>query len=270
MAMKYYKTLMVLILCVSCEEQSNLFEPGNDSTILIVEGILSNEKRNHIIKLSHPHATQNENPRPATGAIVTIAVDNLTYSATESPAGSGNYLTEEFTAVFGKVYTLSILYNGKEYIARDGSVPIGALLPFQYQKTEKPFFYRLMATGNTSEASFTTHEFDWRNTTFCESGSACQGKIVLYDLKTIDANEIFKPDKTDFIFPVDATLIRRKYSVSPAFKEFLRGLLSETEWRGGYFDAAKANPSGNVSGGAMGFFAVTTVLSDTTKIIAIP
>ena len=43
-------------------------------------------------------------------------------------------------------------------------------------------------------------------------------------------------------------------------------MLSETEWRGGLFDVKRANVITNLSEGAVGFFAVSTVVTDTTTV----
>ena len=99
------------------------------------------------------------------------------------------------------------------------------------------------------------------------AGAVCEGEIVYYDLKTIDVNEIYKPGKEDFNFPLNTIVIRTKYSVSPSYKAFLRAVLSETEWRGGVFDVQRADVPTNLSQGAIGFFAVSTVVSDTTVIV---
>lgn len=68
------------------------------------------------------------------------------------------------------------------------------------------------------------------------------------------------------LFLWGSTVIRRKYSVSAAYRNFLRSMLSETEWRGGIFDVDRANTATNLSAGATGFFAVTTVVADTTTV----
>jgi hypothetical protein len=65
-------------------------------------------------------------------------------------------------------------------------------------------------------------------------------------------------------------IIRTKYAVSPAYREFLRSMLSETEWHGGIFDVQPAPVGTNLSDGAIGFFAVTTIVSDTIVIASKP
>jgi hypothetical protein len=77
---------------------------------------------------------------------------------------------------------------------------------------------------------------------------------------------MYKPDKEIFQFPKGTTVIRRKYSVSDAYRAFLRSMLSETEWRGGVFDVQRSNVTTNLSEGAVGFFAVCSVVADTTVV----
>jgi hypothetical protein len=44
---------------------------------------------------------------------------------------------------------------------------------------------------------------------------------------------------------------------------FLRGVLSETDWRGGMFDVLPGNARTNMEGEAIGFFTAADVLRDT-------
>ena len=71
------------------------------------------------------------------------------------------------------------------------------------------------------------------------------------------------PDKEPLLFPAGSRIVRRRHAVSDRYKEYLRGVLSETEWRGGFFDVERENATGNMSEGALGFFAVTSVTIDT-------
>ncbi len=130
--------------------------------------------------------------------------------------------------------------------------------------------YSLALNESGENANYIDHRIDWKTTADCLPGNTCEGRIVFYDLKTIDVNEIYKPGKTEFLFPVNSTIIRKKYSISSAYRTFLRSVLSETEWRGGLFDVERANATTNLSAGAIGFFAVTSVVSDTTVVAEKP
>lgn len=254
----------------ACEKIIDDVIKVEQTDLLVVEGIITNEKINHRIKLSHPHTTQNEDSQPATGAIVAIVSTseeiNLLH---EFPKGSGEYYTDSMRAVFGKGYVLYIMYKGKEYNALDFSSPGQPLEPLRYSEVDlgnqKRYSLAFEKSGTTP--NYITYDINWESTTYCDANSNdCYGKLIYYDLKNIDIQEIYAPTKEVFLFPAGSRIVRKKYSVSNNYKEFLRSLLSETEWRGGLFDVEHANIPTNLSEGAIGFFAVSTVFTDTIVI----
>lgn len=259
---------IALLLITACEEHSNVKLSSPDSNLIAVEGIITNEKTNHRIRITQPYKIQNQKPVPVTGAIVQLTDETIVLELTETPAGSGDYYTPELIAVTGKVYTLSIQYQGKEYIAQDSAEPLEPLQALQYKKINDKYELILNAAGE--EANYIDHYVTWKDTDACITESQCEGRVVFYDLKTIDVNDIYKPKKDEFTFPVNTTVIRKKYSISSTYKTFLRGMLSETQWRGGYFDVQRADVPTNLSEGAVGFFAVSTVISNTTLITELP
>ena len=260
--------LFMYLLVIACEEAIDLPLQSIELDILVVEGIVTNEKINHRIKLSHPYISQSKKSVPATGAMVSITNGVDSVSLTEFPTGSGEYYTPKVRAVFGETYTLLIRYNGKEYLAKDSAVPVGPMQVLEYSKVGDLYTLNFHESGQ--DPYFIDHTITWKNTASCIIGSSCEGRIVFYDLKTIDVNEIFKPEKQKFNFPVNSIVIRKKYSVSAAYQTFLRSVLSETEWRGGVFDVQRANATTNLSYGAIGFFAVSTVVTDTTIVVKKP
>ena len=262
---KMIPAVLVCMLSTACEEPIQAPLSSVDVDELVVEGMLTSENTNHLIKLSRPYKTQNENPVPVTGATVTITEGSSVYPLAESPAGSGHYITPPLRAIAGKTYMLFIQYQGKVYGAQDSPPAVETLRPLQYKKADD--LYTLVLNPSGQDPNFISHSISWANTTACTSGASCEGEIVYYDLKTIDVSEIYKPGKDDFNFPLNTVVIRKKYSVSPSYKAFLRAVLSETEWRGGVFDVQRADVPTNLSEGAIGFFAVSTVVSDTTIIV---
>lgn len=262
--------IIISFFVFSCEERIEKPLKTFDSDLLVVEAVLTNENKNHKITLTHPYQSLNGSSKPASGATVSIVEgSNTVYNTVENPSGSGEYYSENMTAVFGRAYTLLIQYQGKSYFAVSGSVPVEPLAPLAYQRASEDN-YRLVIKDTGSEPNYVDHSISWTNTSYCLPGNVCDGRIVYYDLKTIDVNAIFKPDQVDFVFPVGTVIIRRKYAVSPGYKVFLRSMLSETEWRGGIFDIQRANVATNLSEGAIGYFAVSTVVSDTTLIVEKP
>lgn len=256
--------IFLLLLTVSCEEKIDVSLPSEDTGLLVVEGVLTNERKNHRVTLSLPYSEQNGEPQPATGASVVVKEDTTFYLLDELPAGSGNYYTPDMRAVTGKIYTLVIQYEGREYVAEDSSVPVQPLRGLKYEKDDAG--YRITHEPENGDPNYIEYFINWENTSVCTAGTLCEGRIIFYDLKTIDVNEIFKPEKERFYFPEQTSVVRRKYSVSPAYRAFLRSMLSETEWRGGAFDVDRANVPSNLSEGAVGFFAVCSVVSDSTVV----
>ena len=261
---KFSHYFFVLVALGACEEKIDIDIVAEKLDLLVVEGVLTNERKNHRITLTLPYQEQNATPQPASGALVSIREDNLTYVLDELPAGSGYYYTPPLLAVSGKKYTLRITYQGREYVAEDSSVPVQPMQPLSYRKESEGYALNLGPSG--VDANYVEHVVTWENTSSCMAGTACQSKIVFYDLKTIDVNEIFKPAREEFHFPEQSSVTRRKYSVSAAYREFLRSMLSETQWRGGVFDVQRAHVPTNLSDGAIGFFAVCAVVSDSTVV----
>lgn len=269
--MEIRKTILLVIIVwqiSACEEVIQKPIQSTDRDLLVVEAVLTNEKTKHLIKLSKTYANQNGSAAPVSGAVLKIEDTDSVYTASEFPVGSGRYYTETLRAVFGKKYTLSIQYQGKQFIAEDSSVPVEPLPPLPYERMGDQ--YKLVLTERGRDPNYIDYTISWNKTPSCVSGASCEGRIIFYDLKTLDVNDIYKPKKEDFTFPLNSVVVRRKYSVSPAYRSFLRSVLSETEWRGGVFDVQRANATTNLSEGAIGFFAVSTVVSDTTLITSKP
>lgn len=263
--MKWLRLCILFCLCTAaCEEKVDLPLDSGNTDLLVVDGVLTNELRNHVIKLSRPYGEQNGEPEPVSGAAVFIFEDTVATMLTEFPTGSGSYYTPARRAVFGKTYTLIIRHAGKNYFAQDGSVPVEPLPTLQYRAVGDE--YALTFNGSGDDPYYVEYLVDWQNTPTCSDTGGCDARLMFYDLKTVDVNEIYKPERAPFTFPAGSLVIRRKYSVSPRYKAFLRSMLSETEWRGGVFDVQRSDVITNLSAGAVGFFAVCSVVSDSTLI----
>jgi hypothetical protein len=252
-------TILALIM-FSCEEIIDDTRMSSSSELIVVEGILTNERINHRIKLTRPYNAQNGDAAPVTGSLVRITNGEDTVTLTEYPAESGEYYTPLGRAVYGETYTLIIEYKGKRYYASDSAQPVEPMDEIAIAQHDGTF--SLVVNPSGDEPNFINHSLDWSSTSACEG--TCVGKVVFYDLKTVDVNEFYKPRDERFTFPENTLIIRKKYSVSPAFKGYLRAMMSETRWRGGVFDVERDNVPTNLSEGATGFFAVSTVVSDTT------
>lgn len=256
--------ILAVWLMVACEEASNLTPDTQPTGYVVVEGILTNELKSHSIRLTHTYETLNKKPVAISGAAVTLSDGISLISLAEVVAGSGEYLTPPMRAVVGRTYIVTITFQGKQYTAQDSPVGVEPLAAIKMHATGDQYELDLSPSGE--QPNFIEHSISWAGTPSCQSSNDCQGRLIFYDLKTTDVNDIFKPGKATFTLPRGSVIIRRKHSVSEGYRAFLRSMLSETEWRGGVFDVQRANVSTNLSAGAIGFFAVSTVVSDTTVV----
>lgn len=252
-----------------CEEQLNWNLNNQESDLIVVDAIITNEDKNHLIKLTKPYTTQNLSADPVSGAIVSVLYDNVEISASEDPVGSGLYYTDNLVAVTNKVYTLRILYEGNAFTAAATQPPVEPLNELKYHKSTDGL-YTLTFKESGEDPNYVEYYIDWQSTGSCSADDSCKVKLIYYDLKNVDIHEQFKPKQEVVEFPVGSIIIRRKYSVSENYKTYLRGILSESYWRGGIFDVVPSNAPTNLSEGATGYFAVSTVLSDTTIVTEIP
>lgn len=252
--MKFRTIILIAVMLTACEEVVDRpIVPGEKR--MVVEGVLTNERTVHKVKIGWSFTDADGSGQHISGAFVRIIEGTTVYPLTENPNAPGEYLTPEMRAVSGRDYILHINYEGKDYSAQDRSVSVEPLTPLQYREVSGGYTLTLDKTGQ--DPNYIRHAIAWKD------GA---GLVIFYDLKTVDVQEGTRPPKEDFVFPAGSLVVRRKFSVSPAYKSFLRGVLSETEWRGSAFDAERANAPTNLTNGAIGFFAVTTVTMDSTVV----
>ena len=91
--------------------------------------------------------------------------------------------------------------------------------------------------------------------------ASTHARMLFYTLPTLDVSEIFAPEMEQISFPAGTNITERRYSLTPQHAEFVRELMLETQWAGGYFNVAAANVTTNLSSGAKGFFGLCAVTS---------
>jgi len=260
-----YILLIIAAFLLSCEEQLTWQFEEAETDLLVVESVITNEYINQYVKLSQPYNTQNDQPKPISGANIIVQTETDSYQFLESPVGSGIYYSQPFIAVTGKAYRLIIEYNNIIYTAAATQPPVEPMEDIVlYATSDSTYAINLIESG--SDPNYIKHWLNWQNSEDCSTPENCEAKLIFYDLKNIDINKTFSEDMEVVHFPLGTTIIRKKYSVSDGYKEYLRGMLSETNWRGGLFDVYRANASTNLSDGAVGYFAVSSVVSDTTVV----
>ena len=266
----FFTILSVLLL--ACEKSFDWTFDENNLNTIVVDGIITNVRRAHVIRITKPVALLNEKPEPVRGAAVYLFDGDAVDTLTENPKFPGFYLTDStYRAVLNKTYHLRIEYAGKRYDAFARMVPVTPFkkLLYSYDENKNMFYIDSVAeTFSSKESAMYEIIIDRSNVPGFENLPVTERVSIVYyyTLRTIDISEVFAPEKERVYFPKGTKIIERKYSLAPQHAEFIRSLLSETEWRGGYFDIAQSNVRTNISNGGLGFFGVCTVIRDSLTV----
>jgi hypothetical protein len=260
---------LFLQLMLSCDERVEWKLHYQEEDLLVVEGKITSEFRKQEVHLTKPVYEMNGKPEPVSGAQLDIFDGRNLYTLSEDPDIPGTYLTDSmFAAMPNQFYQLRILHGDKRIRA---VTFMSEVEPFQYMtvypvQSAPPLLQAYIA--KSEEPSIVRLELDWSHVPGYEDlpDSATHALIYFYSLNSVDVNEIFKPAQEHVKFPPGTIIFREKESVNPWYAEFLRGMLSETNWRGGMFDVLPGNARTNMEGDAIGFFTAADILRDTIRI----
>lgn len=259
----------IIITGISCTEKIEWELKYEEEPLLVVEGKITDEAKAHEVKLTRPVYELNGTPEPVTGAVVEINDSREIHSLAEDPLRPGIYLTDPgFSGQVGSGYQLRIGYGDLRITA---VAFMRAVTPFQWMRAfrvqQEPPLYEV-SIGPSDQPAIVSLEMDWSHLSGYDTlpDTETHALIYHYTLGSVDVNRIFAPDREHVRFPPGTIVIREKESVTPAYEEFLRGMLSETDWRGGVFDVQPGNARTNLSEGAIGYFTAASVIRDTVVI----
>lgn len=255
--------LIWTILIIGCEEAFE-YEPFSGDELLVVEALITSERKPQEVHLSKTFTDLNGDVPRVTDALVAIHDGDTTIILTHDPERPGTYMTDSLQGLFGKVYTLYILYEGKEYYAQATSAFGTPLEQIVIQEREDGLFQFIYQ--ESSEPSMTEVIASWEETDSLGQNQQEQRRAFYYTLNSFDITSVFAPEKDNLIFPEGAQVFRRKYSLTQTHQDFIRSFLSEVDWRGGVFDVNAGNVLTNLTDGAVGYFSVSMVRTDTTVV----
>lgn len=273
----YYKLRIGIILVyisfnLSCEKKVDWDIKSDNSDLIVVEGIITNEKKAHLISISKSTSEMNSKPKPISGAVITIVGGAFSDVLEENPVGSGHYYTDsDFIGITGNEYVLTISYKNKAYYANAHMIPVTQIEAFKYSYSEEKQMHKIDWVTNSYEPedpSMYEIILDWSSVVGYENKNpdSCKAILYYYSLPTLDVNQIFVPEAEIVYFPTGTIATERKYSLTKEHSDFIRSLLAETRLRGGFFDSSPSNIKTNLSNGAVGFFGACSVVSTTFEI----
>lgn len=247
--------ILLGILAGSCIEIIDADIAENVSGTLVIEGGITSENKRHKVQLTKSHSpVGNAGPQAVTGAQLTIYSHTDTYILTEVIPGT--YLTDSIQGEVGQQYTLEILYQNQRYEATDSMVAASPELQVELTKLNTipgvdntqyfEFFYRSNFGNNkpyiyhiTSEIADNVYNYypqnwqpaDWLQMRLNENRLTTVDSTY-YLLSGLEPPAILAYGRTNESRNLYGSVItERFYSMSPKHYDFVRSMLSETDWK---------------------------------------
>jgi hypothetical protein len=263
--------IVSIIIGAGCTERIDLDFQGQEYERLVVEANLTTDTMAHRVYLSKSSNFNHKGPPPAvSNATVEIEDDEgNVHILNEKPSEPGTYeATTDFYAVMGKTYTLNInleeeIGGNKFYTATETAPFINEIDSIQlvfreewgsqgfievqcyYQDPLEKNFYMfnifindVLITDTLSERMVTDDEF--------YNGSYTNGIGVGWLNQAIGKEKVNPGDVVTF----------QANSITEAYANFVWALQEEVSFSTPLFSGPPANVKGNLSNGAIGYFAV--------------
>lgn len=256
-------TILVLFLALSaCEKQADWTLQEKKDHAVVVDGIITDELKEQSIRITYSTDTLNEVPLPVKNAEVLVSSNGTVYPFHELLSDPGNYISDsKFAGLPGQEYSLLVTDSNRVYSAkaRLGS-GLGNPFVFTYSRNSSTNLFQFVSGPDAyTTLSPAMYELilDWSNVPGYQNADpdSTHARLYYYALTTLDVSEIFAPAKEKVSFPAGTVVIERRYFLTNEYAAYIRALLMETTWQGGYFPSAAANMPTNLSNGALGYFA---------------
>ena len=261
--------IALLLILISCEEKTDFELNPSQTNTLVIDAHLTNENKQQEIRLSKTFLSPNGEAEPASGAEIWVTFDESQVNFIEAPSTPGLYKTEVAGATaINTLYHLHVAYENKGYEAEAFMIPVANPNPITFSLVPQSGLYRInWNNGQYSQSEEAMYEADIRWGHLLPQAiedSLTRARLLFYTLNTIDVSYlIFPQNKEEVLFPEGAIAVLKKYSLTPAYGDFLRALLAETEWQGSLFEEARGNLPTNISNGGLGYFSASSVIVDT-------
>lgn len=226
--------LLLYLTALSCERETE-WRLQESEIFLVVDVIITNEIRQHLIKAYNSSQKLNQQPAPVSNIEFKLYDGNNTITFSEDISNPGYYYSDtSFSATVGIKYMLTLANGNNHDTAYAEMASVLTSINDAIEKTGE--LYKYVYRGS-SRPAMTEVLYDWSaNPNYCESYGACSAREVFYTIDGLNISKEFAPEKQTILFPVETSVIRRKYSLNKEHQNFIRSLLLETEWRGGIFN----------------------------------
>ncbi|MBT1704846.1 DUF4249 domain-containing protein [Chryseosolibacter indicus] len=268
--------LSLAIALASCDEPFKL-DPKQTVEKVVIEGLVTDQPNRQSVKLSKTNSFYSTGPSPRiSNAVVTVSDDlgktvNFIHNPRNHRDSVGIYIPEEaFTGEIGRTYKLRVDIEGEIFEAEDMLAQVSKIDSLSYEIDEdevddpevegKIYEVLMYIKEPKDEVNFYLIKF-YRN-----------GVLTLYDNNDIyiSDDEILAENIDGVagptIYGIGDEAKVELYSLSRRGYVFYSDLSNILNGDGGMFGPVPSSPRTNLSNGALGFFQVSAIQSNTIKV----
>ena len=261
--------LFLSIAAISCTERVDINLDSQKYARLVVEGALTSDTTVHRIKLTKTaDYFDNVAPKPVSEASVIISSDDAEFHLTETPAGSGIYLTEPGVyGKFGKTYETHITLKEKiggyiEYMATSKLFAINPIdsiaLEFKPDWGKQGFWEVKTYVLDPPSEDFYMFELYRNDTLVTDSiNEVFVTDDVLYNgnyTNGVGAGYLDQERADQKLVPGDKVTLKVS-RITKEYTDFVMQVQTEISYQSPLFSGPPANVVGNINNGGIGFFA---------------
>jgi hypothetical protein len=226
----------------------------NHTQRLVVDGLVSDQPGPYTVKLSLTANVYSKEVESVNNAFVFIT-DNLGNRDILTRTEAGVYQTDSLVGKVGNTYTLTVIFDGKNYTSSskmsDG-ITIDSL-GYKFQKKtlvfDEGYYLTVFGTESAEEGNY----YRW----YVAENDTVDKDITLGDDKFL--NSTLENITIDRMFELGDKARLEIHSLSEIEYRYYVGLNNIIDGDGGLFSSPPKNPEGNVSNGALGIFRASKV-----------
>ncbi len=259
----------LLLFNFACTEKIDI-DLDETYTRLVVEGTFTNETKAHEIHLSLSTSYYySQQPPAVSNATVSISDGSVTYPLTEDPTRPGYYLTApDVKGEPGKTYTLSIelaeaINEKTSYSAVSRMEDVGVLDSIEVRYMER---WEMFEIGCYAWDPPTTNFYMFKIYKNGVLATDSINEVIVTDDRFFNGNYtngvgvgyLSENDPTEVISTGD-TITMEINGITEEYYKFIMAVQIETGYKNPLFSGPPANIKGNISNGAIGYFAACAV-----------
>ncbi|MBR4267584.1 MAG: DUF4249 family protein [Bacteroidales bacterium] len=262
----YLTILIIFILASSCVREIKFELDEVKKNTIVIEGAITNEYQKQTIYISTLSDWYDTTRTPIKYAKVGVTSSNdSTYFYQETSPGV--YTSEKpFVGITNSKYYLHIEVNDTIIVNAETSMPpVTPPDKITWKKLNNGKYILDHVAEPLVENNPAKYELflSWQI-----DSSKYSAKLYYYSLTTVDIAQLFAPKTEHLEIPYGTRIVEKKYSIDDNYERYLRSLLAESSWSGGYFDEAHGNLITNIKCknygiNTAGYFSANTVIIDT-------